>query len=195
MPHTSAGIKSWENATLVALKDPYTRVLKVTDESTSEIISSGRWILPRKEEDGGGHQPGEEKDRWGDLPEQCDEELVKALFGAFAKNMSGFMEDRRHYCAFHLLSHSPWTAFDADTNTDMELLGTVGEYKGQGAGSMILKYGCDLADQDGLEAYIDFSPAGKPLYERFGWVFTKETKLPRFEYSYHFGIRQPKEKK
>jgi hypothetical protein len=34
---------------------------------------------------------------------------------------------------------------------------------------MILKYG-DMADRDGLEAYIDASLGGKLLYERFGCV-------------------------
>ena len=66
------------------------------------------------------------------------------------------------------------------------------DYKGQGAGSMVLQYGCDLADRDSVEAYIDASPRGKRLYERFGFVFTKQQKMPRFDYYYNYGIRQPK---
>ena len=73
----------------------------------------------------------------------------------------------------------------------MELLMTAEEYKGKGAGSMILKHGCYLADEDGVECYIDSSPRAKPLYERFGWVFTKQEPLP-MDYHYNFGIRQPK---
>ena len=103
MPKTPACVESWKTATKIALDDPYTRVLKVTDEKTGEIVSSGRWIFPREELDT--HQPGEEEDRWGDLPEQCDEELANALFGAFAENRRGFMGDRRHYCALCPLSH------------------------------------------------------------------------------------------
>lgn len=57
---------------------------------------------------------------------------------------------------------------------------------------MILKYGCDMADRDGLESYIDASPAGRPLYQRIGYAFTKQVKLPRFDYKYNFGVRQPK---
>ena len=81
----------------------------------------------------------------------------------------------------------------AGPGLDMELLYTAEGYKGKGAGSMILQYGCEMADRDGLEAYIDASPGGKPLYERFGWVFTKQVKLPRFDYYYDFGVRQPKQ--
>lgn len=73
----------------------------------------------------------------------------------------------------------------------MELLQTSQSFKGKGAGSLILKHGCDLADQNGVECYIDASPAGRPLYERFGFVFTKQEKLP-MDYHYNFGIRPPK---
>ena len=56
---------------------------------------------------------------------------------------------------------------------------------------MILKYGCDMADRDGLECYMDATPAGRPLYERFGWSFTKMQKMPRFDYWQSYGIRKP----
>jgi hypothetical protein len=41
----------------------------------------------------------------------------------------------------------------------MELLFTGEGHKGQCAGFMILKYGCDMADIGGLEAHIDASQA------------------------------------
>lgn len=73
----------------------------------------------------------------------------------------------------------------------MELLFTGEGHEGLGAGSMIMKDGCDMADRDGLQVYNDVSAGGRPLYERFGWVFTKQVKLPRFDYHYNVGIRQP----
>lgn len=72
----------------------------------------------------------------------------------------------------------------------MELLCTAEAYKGQGAGSLILQRGCELADKDKLECYIDSSPRGKRVYEKFGFVFTKHVPLP-MHYSYHFGVRRP----
>ena len=72
----------------------------------------------------------------------------------------------------------------------MDLLGTIEEYKGQGAGSLILKHGCELADKEGVECYIASSPAGKRLYERFGFVFTEWIDLP-YGHRDDFGIRQP----
>lgn len=72
----------------------------------------------------------------------------------------------------------------------MELLCTAEAYKGQGAGSLILQHGCELADKDKLECYIDSSPRGKRVYEKFGFVFTKHVLLP-MHYNYHFGVRRP----
>lgn len=77
---------------------------------------------------------------------------------------------------------------------DMELLMTVEEYKGRGSGGMILEYGTGLADKEQVECYIDASPAGRPLYERHGFVFSKQEKLP-MDYHYNFGIRKPKTEK
>lgn len=35
---------------------------------------------------------------------------------------------------------------------------------------MLLKWGCDLADKNGVAAYVDASKAGAPLYQKFGFV-------------------------
>lgn len=35
---------------------------------------------------------------------------------------------------------------------------------------MLVQWGCDLADRDGVGAYVDASKAGAPLYEKFGFV-------------------------
>lgn len=35
---------------------------------------------------------------------------------------------------------------------------------------MLVKWGCDLADKDGVSAYVDASKSGAPLYEKFGFV-------------------------
>lgn len=77
---------------------------------------------------------------------------------------------------------------------DMELLMTAEECKGRGAGGMILEHGIALADEEQVECYIDASPAGRPLYERHGFEFTKQEKLP-MGYHYNFGTRKPKEEK
>ncbi|KAK6007815.1 hypothetical protein QM012_004629 [Aureobasidium pullulans] len=169
LPDTTESRSAWANVFQFACKDPYTICLKITDDKTGKIISHGRWVKPKEQIKA--EQPGHEEERWSALDPYLDAETADALFGSFAKNRQEMMEERRHYY--------------------MELLMTAGEFKGRGAGGMILEYGTALADEEQVECYIDASPAGRPLYERHGFVFTKQEKLP-MDYHYNFGIREPK---
>jgi hypothetical protein len=75
----------------------------------------------------------------------------------------------------------------------LELMGTIDENKRKGAASMLLQWGCDQADREGLECYVDASPDGLPLYERFGWEKKGEQDMPGgFGYTEVFLVRPPK---
>ncbi|KAG9556726.1 acyl-CoA N-acyltransferase, partial [Aureobasidium melanogenum] len=163
---------AWAEVFRSACKDPHTICLKVTDEKRGKIVSHGRWVKPKKHVED--EQPGHEEERWSALDPHSDAETAEALFGAFARNRQEMMGERRHYY--------------------MELLMTAEECKGRGAGGMILEYGTALADEEQVECYIDASPAGRPLYERHGFLFTKQEKLS-MDYHYNFGIREPKAEK
>ncbi|KAI0846443.1 hypothetical protein F5Y00DRAFT_244106 [Daldinia vernicosa] len=52
----------------------------------------------------------------------------------------------------------------------LEVLGTMATFQKRGYGTALVKWGTDLADQLGVECYLDASPAGKPLYEAHGYV-------------------------
>ncbi|KAH0266743.1 acyl-CoA N-acyltransferase, partial [Aureobasidium melanogenum] len=172
LPDTTESRSAWAEVFRSACKDPHTICLKVTDEKRGKIVSHGRWVKPKKHVED--EQPGHEEERWSALDPHSDAETAEALFGAFARNRQEMMGERRHYY--------------------MELLMTAEECKGRGAGGMILEYGTALADEEQVECYIDASPAGRPLYERHGFVFTKQEKLP-MDYHYNFGIREPKAEK
>lgn len=53
---------------------------------------------------------------------------------------------------------------------DLDMLCTHPEYRGRGAGSMLVRWGCEIADSEGAGAYIDASKAGAPLYAKQGFV-------------------------
>lgn len=53
---------------------------------------------------------------------------------------------------------------------DLDTLGTHPDYQRRGAGSMLVQWGCDLADKDGVAAYVDASKEGASLYQRHGFV-------------------------
>lgn len=35
---------------------------------------------------------------------------------------------------------------------------------------MLVKWGCELADKEGVSAYVDATKAGAPLYAKYGFV-------------------------
>ena len=55
-------------------------------------------------------------------------------------------------------------------NEDLDTVATHPHYQGRGAGSMLVKWGCDLADSQGVEAYVDATKDGAPLYAKFGFI-------------------------
>lgn len=57
---------------------------------------------------------------------------------------------------------------------DLDTLVVHPDYQRRGAGSMLVQWGCDLADEEGVALYVDASRAGAPLYERFGFVDESE---------------------
>lgn len=57
-----------------------------------------------------------------------------------------------------------------DCLQDLDTVATHPDYQRCGAGSMLVKWGCDIADSEGVSAYVDASKDGAPLYAKFGFV-------------------------
>lgn len=49
------------------------------------------------------------------------------------------------------------------------MLATHPDYQGKGAGGMLVRWGCALADKDRVPVYLDASKAGIPLYQKYGF--------------------------
>lgn len=49
------------------------------------------------------------------------------------------------------------------------MLGTHPDYRCRGAASVLVAWGCEKADRDGVAVYVDASEAGAALYQRFGF--------------------------
>ncbi|RSL62086.1 hypothetical protein CEP54_005912 [Fusarium duplospermum] len=47
-----------------------------------------------------------------------------------------------------------------------------------GVGSALMRFGVDKADEEGWMAYLNSSPEGKGLYEKFGFEVVDESKIP-----------------
>ena len=51
----------------------------------------------------------------------------------------------------------------------LELIVTRPEWQGKGAAGKLIRWGLERADEEGSVCYLEASPDGKPVYERFGW--------------------------
>jgi GNAT superfamily N-acetyltransferase len=61
----------------------------------------------------------------------------------------------------------------------LEVLATDKEYQKKGLGSRLLDWGCEKADSEGLEMYLDAGKSAQPLYEKFEYVEQTSAKDPK----------------
>jgi len=141
--------------TLEKMRKPGYTFMKVVDTDLPEdhadgkVVGMARWQAFTKERS----------------EEELDEEVKDAMEAPQEPNlnvpmMQAFVEDivktRRQNMGgrpFYLLS----------------ILATHVDHHRRGVGAMHMKWGCDKADELGLPAYLEASPKGKGLYERFGF--------------------------
>jgi GNAT superfamily N-acetyltransferase len=60
--------------------------------------------------------------------------------------------------------------FPGGNPPDLDTVGTLPDYQWRGAGSLLVRWGCELADKDGVAAYVDASKEGMALYKKHGFV-------------------------
>ncbi|TVY40079.1 hypothetical protein LOCC1_G004448 [Lachnellula occidentalis] len=122
--------------------------LKVTDESAEgkgKIVGYAKW---------GFWEGGEERmleDRLPGWAAESDAGLCDVFFGALAR------ERRR------VLGESP------RGHVYLDMLCTLPEYRKLGVARLLIEWGCEKADAQGKEAYVDATEAGKPVYMKFGF--------------------------
>lgn len=135
--------------------------LKCVDTSTGEIIAGARWRFVKPKEDGAKQRTWEEVDAdFRDIPEPFDESdpvMLTALYDLFNKHKREILGIRPYYV--------------------LDTLVTLPQHERRGAGSMLVRWGCEKADEAGVEAYLEASLFGAPMYARHGFVGTKEIDL------------------
>ncbi|KAK7214813.1 hypothetical protein V2G26_002816 [Clonostachys chloroleuca] len=147
-PDTDGVRQWWTDANSHDMRQkPFQRFVKVVDPDTKDargrprIAAYAKWDLSMPDERGRRYPP------WhADMPgEECD-----AFFLREEKERERVMGNEKHYYLDTVATHP--------------------DYQRRGAGSMLLKWGCDLADENKISAYVDATKDGARLYERFGFV-------------------------
>ncbi|KAH5683347.1 hypothetical protein HBI64_042520 [Parastagonospora nodorum] len=138
-----------------------TLFLKCVDTSTGEMIAGARWRYVKPKVPGATERTWEEVD--ADFAErfkpydESDPEMLKALFDLFNEKKREYLGKRPYYV--------------------LDTLVTMGQHERRGAGSMLVRWGCEKADEAGVQAYLEASPMGAPMYARHGFVALPEIEL------------------
>lgn len=129
------------------LSDPNVHFMVVTSSDASTegtVIAFAQWNSPSK-------VMSDEMPTW---PEGSDAELATSFFGTLISTHKRLMEGKKHWY--------------------LELIATRPEFQGKGAAGSLLRWGLEKADSEGLDAYLEASPDGKPIYEQFGFIAQQE---------------------
>lgn len=167
-------------------KDDKAYWMKVTDTGTNEMIAMSMWRMPVEGYIRNNARPAALADadstiREGmsdakTLPRRFWEEVEEIKKDSFEE----FVGSKVHACQsdLHVLMYGPLTP------VDLHLLITHPAHRGRGAGSMLVKWGCDKADRLGIIAACTASADGEAVYKKNGFVVKKAVELDLSPFGY-----------
>ncbi|KAK8110131.1 uncharacterized protein PG998_006588 [Apiospora kogelbergensis] len=157
---SQANVKEWLGA---GLKDPHSRyMLAINDSLTGDdaVVALAKWVAPSAPPKAPEAADWPSKTDW---PEGADAALGVEFFGTLEKKHKEHMGARPHWY--------------------LELLAVRKSYHGKGLGKQLLNWGLERADQDGVEAYLQASPAGAPLYRKCGFEDIESYHVSKVDYT------------
>ena len=134
--------------------------LKCVDTSTNEMVAGARWTFHRPSDPAATLRTPEELDKDYEASEPYAEshpEIWTEIFSMIYGNKREIMGLRPYYSLDTLVTHP--------------------DHHRRGAGGLLGKWGLEKADEAGVEAYLEASPMGRPLYERWGFEPVKDISL------------------
>ena len=172
-PDTLGGRAWLEDYHRASLQSPDQHYLKVVTDSTGStppLVAFVKWDFNTTSP--GHHFPPRHVD--------FDHVFCDTFFGGLDQARRTIMGSRPHYCMllssifclFASILYHPGACGDAPANDDtpdLDALITHPDYRRQGAASMLIQWGCDRADQDGIPIWVDSSQEGAQIYQRFGF--------------------------
>ncbi|RFU29815.1 hypothetical protein B7463_g6520, partial [Scytalidium lignicola] len=131
--------------------NPSSTYMKVVDEETGKIISAAKWTITKEQL----------------TEEQMNKHITVDWCADPEANAYG------EHCINWLVQNS-MDRTKGKPSIILNILSTHPDHQGRGAGGLIMKWGTELADYLGYEAFIEASGYGRHLYETWGFVATPD---------------------
>ncbi|KAF2640364.1 hypothetical protein P280DRAFT_470040 [Massarina eburnea CBS 473.64] len=134
--------------------------LKCVDNRTEDVIAGARWTYHRPANPAAKERTWDEVDKELVAPDPYPETNIgvwNGIFDLFYASKREIMGTRSYF--------------------SLDTLVTDEKHYRRGAGGLLLEWGLKRADEEGVEAYLESSPMGRKLYERYGFVAVKEVSL------------------
>nr|POE88075.1 hypothetical protein CFP56_11304 [Quercus suber] len=152
---TEAGrIEGGERFVKATRSQPWTTFIKVYDPATGEIVGMSKWNLYR------GKMPEYVKDSTNYWPSETERLIYEFKGQEFMKTRNAYIEQ---------------------TNAELvslDILAVDPRYQRMGVGDLMVKWGIEEADRQGVEAVVESSRFGKGLYMKNGFVFQRDVVIP-----------------
>ncbi|KAI9803962.1 MAG: hypothetical protein M1833_000243 [Piccolia ochrophora] len=166
-------------------EDQCVKWLKVTDADTDRIVCVGVWkIYPQYVP-----HPAEEVtvDWWEGKEKEMAEHTIKEVINNKHEKCK-----EPHVCKCSLAIHTTSAEFTGPAVVVLYMLFTDPEFQRQGAGTMMVRWGCELADHLFLPAWVDSSETAHHLYLKNGFedVLHPSIKTEKWDTSYYV-MRRP----
>ena len=167
-PNTPVVQEWWKQVYTAGINDPDATLMVVTDpEKNGEITALEIWRTykdenqhHRIEESRAQHNPLADAGTFGYVPLTSDhnQEYVNAAIGFMIKTHKQYVGDKPHIM--------------------IELVATVHERKGVGAGRLMVEKVCEEADREGLDVFVVTNGRIVPFYQKFGFVLKNTIAMP-----------------
>ncbi|KAB8239529.1 GNAT family N-acetyltransferase [Aspergillus alliaceus] len=135
---------------LEKLASPSSHVFSAVDTSADRVVGYSRWTIP-----------------WEESKVDLSEEGKTMVANAASFRPLGMREDI--YEAFFKTLKARRDVHLKEGDMVLDLLATLPECQGQGVGTKLLQWGIQQADARNARIYLEATPDGLPLYQKYGW--------------------------
>lgn len=169
--------------------DPFLVFHKIIDTDLppeEQLVAYAKWAKPHTKEElaKSGYVDlimGEE------LPKDCNRELILKTEEMKNEVVEDVMGDRPFYCMCrpvivrgHFPAYPNYVPLFVSTISlfvsllDLHALATHPAHSGRGCAGMLIKWGMQRAEEEGVECYVEAQDTSLPIFNKYGWKHVRE---------------------